>query len=72
MSMGKYLILKCPKCGTIQATTSKIRLNCKMCAKTTTLNDKSIIRYGEVDNPRDASYIVRKLKEKEWEKEKGG
>jgi DNA-directed RNA polymerase subunit M/transcription elongation factor TFIIS len=63
--MGKYLILKCPKCGAIQTTTSKQRLKCKMCAKTTTLNDKSIIRYGEVDNPQEASYIVRKLKEKE-------
>lgn len=67
----KYLILKCPKCGTIQATTSQIRLKCKMCGKITTLRDEGIIRYGEVNNPQEASYVVRKLKEREWEREKG-
>ena len=42
-----------------------------MCGKITTLRDEGIIRYGEVNNPQEASYVVRKLKEREWEREKG-
>ena len=41
-----------------------------MCGKITTLRDKGIIIYGEVNNPQEASHIVKKLKEKEWEKRK--
>ena len=60
-----YYIVRCPKCGAIQATTSSSELKCKGCGASSAMRREgqwSVEILAEVPDARTAGFMVRKLK----------
>jgi len=60
-----YKIVRCPKCGAIQATSSSTELQCKSCNTSSTMHSEGQWRVEilcEAKDGRAAGYLVRKLK----------
>jgi Zn-finger nucleic acid-binding protein len=61
----KWFIIGCPNCHLIQVVRSDIKTRrCPRCNKTIRLDYTKIRILRKVDNPRDAVYMLQKLKEK--------
>jgi len=63
--LKKFKILKCPKCGLRQVTSSKI-LKCKRCNKSTRIFQKKglgLIIYKDYDTGTEANKFITKFKD---------
>lgn len=60
-----YRIVRCPKCGAIQATISFSELHCKSCGASSVMRSEgqwAVEILAEVPDARTAGFVVRKLK----------
>ena len=62
--LRKWLIIGCPNCHLIQIVKSDIKTRkCPRCNKTIKLDYTKIRILHKADNPKEAIYILQKLKE---------
>ena len=60
-----FKIVRCPKCGAIQATISSAELKCKGCGASSAMRGEGqwkVEILAEVPDARTAGFVVRKLK----------
>jgi len=60
-----YHVVRCPKCGAIQATPSSNELRCKSCGASSAMRSEgqwAVEILAEVPDARTAGFVVRKLK----------
>jgi|GEM_PF-2212226 len=69
-----WKIVRCPKCGAIQATCASVELRCKSCGAASVMHSEGQCRIeilAEVKDAKTAGYLVRRLKLMEAMQEKG-
>ena len=60
-----YKVVRCPKCGAIQATSSSAELKCKSCGASSAMRSEGQWRVEILmvaPDARSAGFLVRKLK----------